>query len=58
MSDHCKGCKAHHNAGHPKESNLAKTYNDWCVKYSRCASKAVGECKLKDGKTHEANSLS
>ena len=51
MNKHCKGCKNHHNAGHPVESNLAKTYNDCCVKYSRCASKAVGECKLKNGKT-------
>ena len=51
MNKHCKNCKSHHNAGHPVKSNLAKTYNDWCVKYSRCASKAVGECKLKNGKT-------
>ena len=50
MNEHCKGCKHHHNAGHPKESNLANTYNNWCVKFSRCANKAVGECKLKDGK--------
>jgi hypothetical protein len=28
-----------------------KTHNDWCIKFSRCASKAVGECKLKNGKT-------
>ena len=51
MNAHCKGCKSHHNAGHPVASNLVKKYNDWCVKYSRCASKAVGECKLKNGKT-------
>ena len=51
MNEHCKGCKHHHNAGHPKESNLANTYNNWCVKFSRCANKAVGECKLKDGKS-------
>ena len=51
MNKHCKDCKHHHNAGHPAGSNLAKTYNDWCVKFGRCASKAVGECKLKGGKT-------
>ena len=51
MNSHCKGCKAHHNAGHPKESNLAKQYNDWCIKFSRFASMAVGECKLKNGRT-------
>jgi hypothetical protein len=51
MNKHCKDCKHHHNAGHPAGSNLAKTYNDWCIKFSRCASKAVGECKLKGGKT-------
>jgi hypothetical protein len=50
MNKHCKGCKNHHNAGHPKESKFAKTYNDWCIQYGRCASKAIGECKLKDGK--------
>lgn len=51
MNKHCKNCKAHHNAGHPAKSNLAKTHNDWCIKFSRCASKAIGECKLKNGKT-------
>lgn len=51
MNKHCKDCKSHHNAGHPAGSNLAKKYNDWCIRFSRCASKAVGECKLKEGKT-------
>jgi len=43
----CKGCIHHHNAGHPKDSSLAKNYNDWCCKLGRTARKAVGECKLK-----------
>jgi hypothetical protein len=51
MNKHCRDCKHHHNAGHPKDSNLAKPYNDWCLKFSRPAPKAIGECKLKDGKT-------
>ena len=51
MNAHCKDCKNHHNAKHPAGSNMAKKYNDWCCLFSRCASKAVGECKLKEGKT-------
>jgi len=51
MTHHCKGCKLHHNAGHPKDSQLAKTYNDWCCKgYGKPARKAIGECKLKGWK--------
>ena len=51
MNKHCKDCKSHHNAGHPAGSNMVKKYNDWCTKFSRCASKAIGECKLKNGKS-------
>ena len=49
MNRHCKGCRAHHNAGHPKDSPKAK-YNDWCVKYSNFAARVVGHCILKKGK--------
>lgn len=51
MNKHCKDCGHHHNAGHPKDSNYVKSYNDWCCKYGRTARKALGECKLKNGKT-------
>jgi hypothetical protein len=46
MTKHCKGCVHHHNAGHPKESNKAKTYNDWCCKMGMTARDAIGNCKL------------
>lgn len=51
MNKHCKGCKSHWNAGHPKDSPLAKTYNDWCCKVGCAASEAIGHCKNKSLKT-------
>jgi len=50
MDKHCKGCKSHHIAGHPKGSPLAKKYNDWCCKLGVTAKNAVSHCKLKDMK--------
>jgi len=50
QTKYCKGCKAHHNAGHSANSPKAKIYNDWCCKYGRTAYKAMGECKLKNGR--------
>jgi transcription elongation factor Elf1 len=50
MHKHCKDCRMHHNAKHPKGSPLVSPYNDWCCKYSRKASHAVGHCKLHNGK--------
>jgi len=47
MTKHCRGCIHHHNAGHPKDSSLAK-FNDWCPKVSAYAKDAVGHCKLKN----------
>lgn len=45
MNKHCKGCRFHHNAGHPKESPYAKRYNDWCCAKGDTASKSIGHCK-------------
>lgn len=45
MDPHCKGCVHHVSAGHPKDSPLARTFNDWCTKVGRTARKAVGHCK-------------
>lgn len=50
MNSYCKGCRNHHSAGHPKDSPLAKKYNDWCCHHSRNASKAVGHCKIHGGR--------
>ena len=44
MTKHCKGCKYHNNAGHPKDSNLVK-YNDWCCVVGKYAPKCIGHCK-------------
>jgi hypothetical protein len=49
MDAHCKGCRLHHNAGHPKGSQLSK-YNDWCCKFGGFASRLTGHCKLHNGK--------
>ena len=46
MTKHCKGCRHHHNAGHPKDSHRAVAYNDWCCKNSMTARKAIGHCIL------------
>lgn len=51
MNKHCKGCKSHYNAGHEKNSPYAKHHNDWCCKFGKTARVAIGECKLKNGKT-------
>lgn len=48
MKEYCRGCVHHHNAGHPKTSNLVKKYNDWCCKAGRTAYKSIGACKLND----------
>lgn len=45
MTQHCQGCRFHHNAGHSKDSPLAKKYNDWCCKHGGTAKGAVGHCK-------------
>jgi len=50
MKKQCKDCKHHHNARHPKDSTLAKNYNDWCCRGGRTARKAIGECTLKNWK--------
>jgi hypothetical protein len=50
MDAHCKGCKYHHNAGHPKGSRYEKRHNDWCIHFSNVARKIVGHCKLHNGK--------
>lgn len=50
MKNHCKGCQYHHNAGHHKDSNLAKKFNDWCCQYGMNAKQAIGHCKLNNGK--------
>jgi len=50
MNKHCKECKYHHDANHPKTSNLGSRYNDWCVKFSNTARDVIGHCKLKQGK--------
>jgi hypothetical protein len=50
MTPHCKGCKHHHNAGHAQLDNRARTFNDWCCKYSGRAADKVGHCKLNNGK--------
>ena len=42
MKNHCKGCQYHHNAGHHKDSSLAKKFNDWCCKYGMNAKQAIG----------------
>jgi hypothetical protein len=46
MNKHCKDCKFHYNAGHPKDSPLAKKYNDWCPAHGTTAKDAIGHCKL------------
>lgn len=50
MNKHCKGCINHWNAGHPKTSPNARTYNDWCVPGASHAPKAIGGCKLNNMK--------
>ena len=50
MNEHCKGCRYHHNAGHPKTNPLARIHNDWCCKNSKKASEAVGHCVLQKQK--------
>ena len=50
MNAHCKGCRHHHNAGHPKDSVHARKYNDWCCKYGKPAPATIGHCKLNNGK--------
>jgi transcription elongation factor Elf1 len=50
MNKHCKGCKQHHVAGHPKGSAHARVYNDWCSKYGQHAEKIIGHCKLQGGR--------
>lgn len=50
MNKHCKRCVSHHNAHHHKTSPYAKDYNDWCGFYGKTARKAIGECKLNNGK--------
>jgi len=53
MTPHCKNCGAHHNAGHPKNSPLAKKYNDWCCRFGQTAAKAVGRCRMWNAKTEK-----
>lgn len=48
-SKHCKGCKYHWDAGHPKDHVLAKDHNDWCTKFGQTARKIIGHCKLING---------
>ena len=50
MTKHCKDCRFHNNAGHSKSSPYAKEGNDWCIKFGKTSRKALGECKLKEGK--------
>lgn len=50
MTEHCKGCVLHSNAGHPRSSRWAKDYNDWCCKYGKTARKTVGHCIVHNGK--------
>lgn len=50
---HCKECKHFHNAHHPTKSPLAKRYNNWCCHFSKPAADAIGQCKLKNGKSYE-----
>lgn len=45
MNKHCKGCLAHHNAGHPPNHKYAR-YNDWCCAKGDFASKSIGHCKV------------
>lgn len=54
MNRHCKDCRYHHNAGHPKDSPKARRYNDWCCKYGTVAREIVGHCKLFAGKEVKA----
>jgi hypothetical protein len=49
MTKHCKGCKFHHVAGHPKDSRLIK-YNDWCCAFGKTAPKCIGHCKQQNAK--------
>jgi hypothetical protein len=55
MNPHCKNCRAHWNAGHPKNSPYAKKHNDWCCQFSQPAAKAVGRCKMWNAKMEKAN---
>ena len=41
---HCKNCVFHWDGGRTPK------YKDWCTKYSKTAPKAVGHCKLNNGK--------
>jgi hypothetical protein len=50
VSKHCRGCRHHHNAGHPKNSPLAAKFNDWCCKFGCTAEKALSRCKLWNAK--------
>lgn len=49
MNPHCRGCKYHSNAGHPKDSPNVR-FNDWCCKHGKVAKKAIGQCKLNNSK--------
>lgn len=48
MTKHCRDCKFHYNAGHPKNVLLAKRYNDWCTQAGKTAKDAIGHCKLNE----------
>lgn len=43
---YCKGCVNLHNAGHRSDSQLAKTYNNWCTAVGKTCKDAIGFCKL------------
>lgn len=53
MHKHCKGCRWHHNAGHPKTASKSlQKYNNFCTRMSACVSKdVIGHCKLMVFKT-------
>lgn len=46
MDKHCRGCKHHWKAGHPKDSPAAKKHNDWCCKVGQSAKSSIGHCKV------------
>ena len=49
--DHCAGCIHHHKSGHPKGSRLhGSMFDNWCVKYSTAAPRAVSVCIIQGGK--------
>ena len=59
MTDHCKGCKLHHNAGwrqdQIKKVSARAKYNDWCSKFGQPAKKVVGHCKTLSAKEETVN---